>query len=204
MKKNIRKKRILVVSLIVLLIIALFYLMSGNSKRKIQNQKQEAKSGETYEYYEEKIFPAGIAKLKYLYTKNEGTLNQENYYKQLYLFANYLNELYKISLENDEKQLEKYFDENNNIIKNNTGIRDKDSFLEIEKYLKNIDILEKDFGEYKSSSIDVNNIIFQENICVFDTTIKYTNYENGVKFKTYFNLDNNISYDTNNVYFKVD
>lgn len=201
---NKKKKTILIISILILGIIILILNIILNVAEKKQQEnliKYELKKQENDEYYKGKIFPSGISKLKYLYTKNGGIINQNYYYEQLNSLVKYF---IKISNNISESEIETFYDRNRNSILKNIGTNDKENFSRIIETIKKIDNVIGSFGEYKNSVIDTENIVFEDGYCIFDTIIYFDNYEKGITFKTYFSLsDINKSQDKNIVYFII-
>ena len=178
---RLRNCIIVLIIMSILLYIFLNFLNYKNSKIE-EKENLELKKEIQEEYTKDKYIPSGC----YIFvTKYEGEINDDELYKNIYTFVNYISEIYPTIQKEDKSYFKSYFDENSKKIESITGISEYDEFIKIIEYLKN-EKQSGDIGEYQSSSFDTKTIETKNRWIEVNLNIKYSNLSNALKFKVIF------------------
>lgn len=183
-EKTFYRLRNCIIVLIIMSILLYVFLNFLNYKNsKIEEQKDlEAKKEIQEEYTKDKYIPSGCYAFA---TKYEGKINDDELYKSIYTFVNYISEIYPTVQQKDEQYFKTYFDNNSKTIEKITGIKEYDEFIKIIEYLKNIKYT-GDIGEYQNSAFDSKTMQTKNRWIEVNLDIKYSNLEDTLKFKVSF------------------
>lgn len=177
--KKIYIKRLLVLCFI-LLILILMACICINLAKTDEEDFEEYKAKVYKKMMEVEVMPNGMFELKQNY---KGDHDLQEFYESLRSFSNEIIVLSK----KDEKNLEKYYEENKEEIKKSTGITEFEKFKELKEYIRQQ-------GEVKSLvTANINTTSFEDTGKYLQFNIDF-NYEDGKKFSFKVHLMNNQAY----------
>ena len=174
---------ILIFFIIIFVLLYIFLNIMNYEKNKNEEQSSiEQKKEIQEEYTKDKYIPSGC----YAFSrKYEGKINDDELYKSIYTFVNYISEIYPTVQQKDKQYFKTYFDNNSKTIEKITGIKEYDEFIKIIEYLKNIKYT-GDIGEYQNSAFDSKTMQTKNRWIEVNLDIKYSNLEDTLKFKVSF------------------
>lgn len=157
--KNIERKVILMVMILVILLgfITYFYIQAKKNKDfyQIKNEVYE-------EMKNELIMPTGVFQFKKNY---DGENDVKDFYRSVYSLSRWIIDVSKVK----EKRVDKYYEKNKDSIKQNYGITSLEDFKKIKNYIASFDKIKG----YNSAKIDTDSIKNTKECIEFDMTLVY-------------------------------
>lgn len=176
-------RKIIIIFINILILLYTFLNIVNYRKQKYEEENRFVSRDEIQEeYMSDKYFPSGC----YAFSKKyEGKINADELYKNIYIFVNYISEIYPTIQKEDESYFKSYFDENSKKIETITGINEYNEFIKMIEYLKG-EKQSGEIGKYQTSSFDTKTIETKNRWIEVNLNIKYSNLDSMLKFKVIF------------------
>lgn len=140
----------IILNLIMLGVLTALILLTNNKKEEEQLEALNDITAQQIDEYHGRIYPKNFSKLLYSY---KGDIDLNYFYEITYKLVNYLPDLSAVISNYSEEQLKSYFKQNQDQIKENTGITTFDTFKLLSDKIKNMN----GNSEYKEATIDITS-----------------------------------------------
>ncbi len=156
----------IILNLIMLGVLTSLILLTNKKNGEKQNQIDNNITVQQIDEYHGRIYPKNFGKLSYSY---KGNIDLNYFYEITYKLVNYLPDLSAVVANYSEEQLKGYFTQNQEQIKENTGITNYNTFKTLSNKIKNMN----GNSEYKDATIDMLSYKDNEDYVQFLLTVNY-------------------------------